>query len=970
MSLLEELENKNGSSEEEASLSGGQVLSQAISNIPSSAAQLVSDVTMPFRHPIQTAQSLASLGRGIYQLATPGEQADEASAKAVGKFFADRYGTFEGFKRSFAEDPLGIVSDISAVLTGGAGLAAKIPSIAGKATTVISRVGNAIDPILGAGKAVSATTRAVGKAAAPVLGLTTGAGADAVRTAFEAGSGSAATQRLFLDNLRGDVSPAEVVPKAIDAFKDLGTQRKGDYRTNKAALKLDATPVDFSKVLEKIKAFEASKKYKNVSELSVKAQKKLREIKKIVAEWKRNPELHTAQGMDILKRRIDAEYPTGLEVGDAGMVVSEIRNSVRAQIISEVPEYGKVMRDYETAIRLEKQFASEMALGKNANAGTTLRKLQSAMRNNVNTAYGNRLEMLKKLDPDLVTEIGGQALSNIAPRGLSGIGAGSVAAYGTIADPSLLLGLPLQSPRLIGETAFKIGQASKALDPVLSSAATLPVARGARVVGEIEGVVDTAVDTSEETQELIRLLEKLDSEDKDAGFDGTEIGSIRSDALQLRDEFGPEDKEDGPNANIVYAADGGAITQGINSVVDDVIQQFMGMFSLSELQGGPVKKEIISLQRIAKQTKNPAFESQTLKKLHDLQKRLDASINRSNPNSSEQQAAMKMKEGLEAPVYNKIEQSFISGDTEAIDQLRDAKGLYNNYMGLGDNENIVDQRERASNKILSQITNKNYTPSNVVNLMFSHNQFAPSQSLPIVISKLRNSLTENEFVEVKDLLKDGVLTKAFSDDNNESTRSGIVKNYNNVFNNQKEIVNELFTKDEIAKVRRFKQNVLPTLSEQIKLNPSISNYTIMSALAKKDLLSSPIPSMDGSSLDAARQSLTRSREPLVVQPIDVAVDPGLSADLGGSAENLREIEKSIDGFQMPQSDQPIEQQGQLNNTQAALNLPLFEDMPQNNLGGAPSGFDASMSPTILPSASDREIAMRMNAKRSGIGSLV
>jgi len=970
MSLLEELENKNGSSEEEASLSGGQVLSQAISNIPSSAAQLVSDVTMPFRHPIQTAQSLASLGRGIYQLATPGEQADEASAKAVGKFFADRYGTFEGFKRSFAEDPLGIVSDISAVLTGGAGLAAKIPSIAGKATTVISRVGNAIDPILGAGKAVSATTRAVGKAAAPVLGLTTGAGADAVRTAFEAGSGSAATQRLFLDNLRGDVSPAEVVPKAIDAFKDLGTQRKGDYRTNKAALKLDATPVDFSKVLEKIKAFEASKKYKNVSELSVKAQKKLREIKKIVAEWKRNPELHTAQGMDILKRRIDAEYPTGLEVGDAGMVVSEIRNSVRAQIISEVPEYGKVMRDYETAIRLEKQFASEMALGKNANAGTTLRKLQSAMRNNVNTAYGNRLEMLKKLDPDLVTEIGGQALSNIAPRGLSGIGAGSVAAYGTIIDPSLLLGLPLQSPRLIGETAFKIGQASKALDPVLSSAATLPVARGARVVGEIEGVVDTAVDTSEETQELIRLLEKLDSEDKDAGFDGTEIGSIRSDALQLRDEFGPEDKEDGPNANIVYAADGGAITQGINSVVDDVIQQFMGMFSLSELQGGPVKKEIISLQRIAKQTKNPAFESQTLKKLHDLQKRLDASINRSNPNSSEQQAAMKMKEGLEAPVYNKIEQSFISGDTEAIDQLRDAKGLYNNYMGLGDNENIVDQRERASNKILSQITNKNYTPSNVVNLMFSHNQFAPSQSLPIVISKLRNSLTENEFVEVKDLLKDGVLTKAFSDDNNESTRSGIVKNYNNVFNNQKEIVNELFTKDEIAKVRRFKQNVLPTLSEQIKLNPSISNYTIMSALAKKDLLSSPIPSMDGSSLDAARQSLTRSREPLVVQPIDVAVDPGLSADLGGSAENLREIEKSIDGFQMPQSDQPIEQQGQLNNTQAALNLPLFEDMPQNNLGGAPSGFDASMSPTILPSASDREIAMRMNAKRSGIGSLV
>jgi hypothetical protein len=44
--------------------------------------------------------------------------------------------------------------------------------------------------------------------------------------------------------------------------------------------------------------------------------------------------------------------------------------------------------------------------------------LQSALRNNVNTNYGNRLEMLKNLDPDLVTEIAGQSLSNVAPRGL------------------------------------------------------------------------------------------------------------------------------------------------------------------------------------------------------------------------------------------------------------------------------------------------------------------------------------------------------------------------------------------------------------------------------------------------------------------------------------------------------------------------------------------------------------------------
>ena len=421
----------------------------------------------------------------------------------------------------------------------------------------------------------------------------------------------------------------------------------------------------------------------------------------------------------------------------------------------------------------------------------------------------------------------------------------------------------------------------------------------------------------------------------------------------------------------------------MNSVVDDVIQQFMGMFSLNELQSSTIKKEIIFLQRLANQTQKPAFENQALKKLHDLQKRLDANINKSRPNSIEQQAAMKMKKGLEDLVYNRIERGFISGDTETIDQLQDAKGLYNNYMGLADAENIVDRREMASNKILSEVTNKNYTPSDVVNLMFSHNQFAPSQSLPLVISKLRNALTENQFVEVKDLLKDGILTKAFSDNNNEAAMSAIIKNYNNIFNNQKEVINELLTKDEIAKVGRFKQNVLPTLWEQIKLNPSISDYIILSALAKKELLNFPMPSMDDSSLDVARQSLMRSQEPLIVQPIDVAVDPELSDEIAfnnadlGAVENFSDIEKSINGFQMPQSDQPmfgtnqIEQQGNLENTQGALNLPLFEDLePAGGLGSMAGGFDPSMSPTILPSASDREIAMRRNARRSGIVSLV
>ena len=55
-------------------------------------------------------------------------------------------------------------------------------------------------------------------------------------------------------------------------------------------------------------------------------------------------------------------------------------------------------------------------------------------------------------------------------------------------------------------------------------------------------------------------------------------------------------------------------------------------------------------------------------------------------------------------------------------------------------------------------------------------------------------------------------------------------------------------------------------------------------------------------------------------------------------------------------------------------MPLFEDLePASGLasmGPAMGGFDAYMSPTIVPSDSDREIAERMKARSSGIAGLV
>ena len=942
MSLLERLEAKkkdNGAQEDE-SLTGGEVLTQAIQNIPSSAGQLVSDITMPIRHPIMTAQSLASLGRGIYQLTTPGEQPDEATAKAVGKFFADRYGTFEGFKKSFAQDPLGILSDISVVFTGGAAAAAKVPGVAGRTTATISKVGDVIDPVLGGAKLIGATAKGVGNVATPLLGLTTGAGADAISTAVKAGASGPEAQKLFLENMRGQVSPDEIVPKALQAMKDLSGQKTKDFKSSKKQLALESTPIVFTKITDKIADFEKSKMFEGMSELSAKAQDKLNNIKKIVAEFEANPKLHNAKGLDILKRRIDAEYPTGINVGDAGMVVTDIRNSIKSQILKEVPEYGKVMKDYELAINLEKQFRSELSLGRNANAGTTLRKLQSAMRNNVNTSYGNRLNMLNMLDPSLVTEIGGQALNAITPRGLQGLTAGAMAGYGGFFNPAALAGLPLQSPRLVGETAFKIGQLQKSLQP-LKSRTALQTARSARLFGEFQRATDT-----DDQAELLRLLLKNpDLEDSTESFKSNEINDLKGDALQLKDQFGDDDDD----TDVLSLAEGGDVSMTANNIVNDVLLLYRSAFSPEELQTEPLKKQVMSMLRIENDLENPKFQDQIYKEIQTYRNRLQADMRKSN--SNEMDSLKKMQNLLDQSLNKNIEDGFATGDEMIIDQLKYAPNLYQNFVDFNNEDDAIDTKEKIANKILQQIENNDYTPKNVVNLMFAHKQFAPNQTMPTLINKLQSTLPEDKFVDVKDILKDGIISKAFSVS---KQQSNIAENFSNVMNGQKEIVDALFSPIEVARLKGFKKNVLPGLNKEIKDNPENINNIMISALAKKDLLNFAKPIADDSSLDIARQTLQRFQEPLVTKDpsLEIDVDEGLQLEampMQMPIENIdpqmgsQNLQTSISNFAMPSIEQPLFAQ-----PRSELSLPQI------------------ISPTILPDELDREIAMR----KSGIAGLV
>jgi len=212
--------------------------------------------------------------------------------------------------------------------------------------------------------------------------------------------------------------------------------------------------------------------YEGVSELSPKGQAKLKSVQKLIKDWQRSPALHNAKGLDMLKRRIDNEYPDGINPGDEAVVIAQARDLVKKQILEQVPDYNKVMKPYEEATRLERELQKALSLGKNASADTALRKLQSVMRNNVNANFGNRLKLVEKLeeagDYFLLPRIAGQALNSYTPRGLQAAAATGTTLGGTF-NPATLATLPMFSPRIMGETARQLGRGVGAVDNMLDN---------------------------------------------------------------------------------------------------------------------------------------------------------------------------------------------------------------------------------------------------------------------------------------------------------------------------------------------------------------------------------------------------------------------------------------------------------------------------------------------------------------------
>ena len=177
-------------------------------------------------------------------------------------------------------------------------------------------------------------------------------------------------------------------------------------------------------------------------------------------------------GLDALKKMV-GDIRESTEWGTPSRIVADqVYHAIKNEIVKQAPEYGKAMSDYENMSDLILEIERSVGLGNKRSADTALRKLTSAMRNNVNTNFGKRQELVKILTesgaPDLLPHIAGTAANTWTPRGMQGpstaaVGLGTTAAVATGAVPWWMVpALATTSPRLVGEALHAGGRVTRA----------------------------------------------------------------------------------------------------------------------------------------------------------------------------------------------------------------------------------------------------------------------------------------------------------------------------------------------------------------------------------------------------------------------------------------------------------------------------------------------------------------------------
>lgn len=253
-----------------------------------------------------------------------------------------------------------------------------------------------------------------------------------------------------------------------------------------------------------------------------------------------------------------------------------------------------------------------------------------------------------------------------------------------------------------------------------------------------------------------------------------------------------------------------------------------------------VQQVIKDLEPIQKTGKLLNSDTNTLQVLNRFEKMLGRRIGQANkPDTQDEKRILTIaKNNLNQFIRDNVRAGIFEGDKVFLDELQKAKDLFYRAFqiegkGLADKPSI----KNAANNILKVISDDGLNNAEAVNVLFGAKRFIPKRGIGEVIKILDNNLPEKQRKKVMALLRDGFLEKAFTNNKTgEITRKAIAGQYRDVFVRNKDIAELLFSQDQLKNIKQFNDEVVPTLSAEMNINPAGSGFLVLNALQRSGIL--------------------------------------------------------------------------------------------------------------------------------------
>lgn len=326
---------------------------------------------------------------------------------------------------------------------------------------------NTLAPVQKVTNALTQARQKAGGESAGVAAAATGGLAGKPAVAFsEAYKAGKAGDVSFLENLRGQATPDELLTTVKEGVDKIRLDNSVAYQNAKTGWAADKTPLDFKPIEDAFQKVKDSYTVNGKSKIGAAEQKIVDEIGAVLDEWKNDPSARTALDLDALKQRVDAIYPESPKHTQAQRAVTDVRNAVKDAIVKQAPDYATAMKNYDTQMNLLRDITKALGTGDKVAKETAISKIMTTLKSSPSAEFRRQLiDVLEQQGGvNVMPAIAGQELGQWMPS--SGLGravaGGGLTAAAALHHPGLAAVLPFTSPRLMGETFYKMGQASGA----------------------------------------------------------------------------------------------------------------------------------------------------------------------------------------------------------------------------------------------------------------------------------------------------------------------------------------------------------------------------------------------------------------------------------------------------------------------------------------------------------------------------